>query len=151
MTLRAWVFCLPAAAVASTYSGHTARTVGLRPAASPPLLLFLRKVLLLLSSWTKICNQIRGSTQAWDLDFRNLQQFISLCFSFGEKVRRRQMPPRSSLVNVSTGVTSSSVSSLWPSASLGRWLEIDPGSVHLEHPRFSVWGALSGQTPEVSI
>lgn len=36
-----------------TYSGHTARTVGLCPAASPPLLLFLRKVLLLLSSWTK--------------------------------------------------------------------------------------------------
>lgn len=49
MTLRAGVFCLPAVAVASTYSGHTARTVGPRPAASPPLLLFLRKVLFLLS------------------------------------------------------------------------------------------------------
>lgn len=36
MTLRAGVFCLPAVAVASTYSGHTARTVGPRPAAPPP-------------------------------------------------------------------------------------------------------------------
>lgn len=92
MTLGAWVFCLPAAAVASptrdtlhapwASSCHVPTIAALSKGGLAPLIL------------DKVCNQIRGSTQAWDLDFRNLWQFTSLCFSLGEKVRRRQMPPQ---------------------------------------------------------
>lgn len=38
---------------------------------SPPLLFFLRKILLHLSSWMKSTTKSLAVTQSWDLDFRN--------------------------------------------------------------------------------